>query len=122
MARDFDFHPDTKAVIIAYFNNVCAACGADDALHADHWIAGDSSDEGVCLCHHCNVKAKGAKVIPERFRLTPREDFKTDSRQEYKMMVAANREAFVAWCAQFRNFVKGRTYNLRKIAYFEAPY
>ena len=90
--------------------------------HADHWIAGDSSDEGVCLCHHCNVKAKGAKVIPERFRLTPREDFKTDSRQEYKMMVAANREAFVAWCAQFRNFVKGRTYNLRKIAYFEAPY
>lgn len=120
--RDHDFTDAQRETIIRYHNEVCAACGADDALHADHWISGDSQDEGVCLCAFCNIKAKGAKYIPEMYRLPARDSLNVVTHAEYKAQVKANREAFVKWTNQFRYFKQGKTYNLRNIKHFSAPY
>ena len=116
--RDFDFTTAQKASIIAYFG-VCAACGADDALQADHWIAGDSADEGVCLCQHCNVVVKRNVYIPETFRLPYRAALNVVTHAEYKAQVAANREAFAKWVAMFKYFVKGKEYRSNKITHFK---
>jgi hypothetical protein len=120
--RDHDFTIAQREAIIRYHNETCAACGADDALHADHWISGDSQDEGVCLCEFCNVKAKGAKYIPNKYRLPVRDSLNIVTHAEYKAQVKANREAFVAWANQFRFFKPGKAYNHRKIKQFKAPF
>lgn len=121
-SRSFDFSDSKRDAIIRYYNGVCAACGADDALHADHWIAGDSEDEGVCLCSFCNVKAKGAKFIPNRFRLPARDSLNVVTHAEYKAQVKENREAFVKWTNQFRFTKPGKTYNWKNFKDFVAPY
>lgn len=113
--RDFDFTKAQKFVIIAYYGGVCAACGADDGLQADHWIAGDSSDEGVCLCYACNY-AKSNTRVPIELRLTPRESLNVITHQEYKQQVAANREAFANWVSKYRCAAKLKT------NYFKAPF
>ena len=122
--RSFDFSDTQREIIIAYHGYVCAACGCDDSelLHADHWLSGDSQDEGVCLCAFCNVKAKGAKYIPNIFRLPVRDSLKAITHDEYKARVKANRSAFQIWANQFRFFKQGKAYNLKKIKHFEAPY
>lgn len=120
--RSFDFTESQKWAILAFYNNVCAACGADDALHADHWIAGESADDGVCLCAHCNVAVKGGKYIPEFFRLPPRDALNVVTHAEYKAQVAANRKAFAEWAAQFRFTVKGKHYRTDKFRQYNAPY
>lgn len=119
--RDFDFSPAQKVTIIAYFG-VCAACGADDSLQADHWIAGDSADEGVCLCHHCNVTVKRNIYIPECYRLPCREPLNVITHSEYKAQVAANREAFAKWVSMFKYFVKGKDYRSKKIGPFNPAF
>lgn len=113
--RAFDFSPAQKAQVLAQFNFVCAACGADDALHVDHWAAGDSRDAGVCLCYACNL-VKGNVAIPENLRLSPRNPLDCITHQEYRLQVAANREAFARWVAPHRG-----TARLRPIA-FKAPH
>jgi hypothetical protein len=120
--RSHDFTPAQRESIIRFHNYVCAACGADDALHADHWISGDSQDEGVCLCEFCNVKAKGAKYIPNKFRLPARDSLNIVTHAEYKAQVKANREAFAAWTNQFRFLKPGKTYSLKRVKHFDAPY
>jgi hypothetical protein len=105
--RAFDFSPAQKAQVLAQFNFVCAACGADDGLHVDHWVAGDSQDAGVCLCQACNL-VKGNVSIPQNLRLTPRLPLDVISHIEYRLQVAANREAFARWVAPHRGAAKLR--------------
>lgn len=121
-SRDFDFTPTQKDAIKRYYGNTCAACGDSNErnLQADHWIAGDSQDTGICLCAYCNVNIKGSKYIPEMFRLIPREAVKIDA--AYLGKIHENQDAFKLWVAQFRFFRKNGKYNLRKIKFFEAPY
>lgn len=121
-SRNFDFSESQKTQILAAYGFVCAACGADDALHADHWAAGDSEDAGVCLCEFCNVKAKGGKVIPENFRLQPRKPLNVVTHAEYRAQVAANRESFQIWAAQFRFVVKGKQYRWSKFQPFSPAF
>jgi hypothetical protein len=120
--RDHDFSASQRESIIAYHNFTCAACGADDSLHADHWISGDASDEGVCLCANCNVVVKGAKYIPELYRLPVRGALNVVTHAEYKAQVAANRKAFASWANQFRYTKKGNSYNWKNIKNFVAPF
>lgn len=112
--RDFDFTKPQKFVIIAYYG-VCAACGADDGLQADHWIAGDATDEGVCLCYACNY-AKSNTKVPAELRLAPRKPLDVITHAEYKLQIAANREAFANWVSKYRCAAKLKT------AYFKAPF
>jgi hypothetical protein len=105
--RAFDFTESQKTEIRAQYNFVCAACGADDALHIDHWVAGDSNDAGVCLCYACNL-VKGNARIPANLRLAPRNPLDIISHTEYRLQVAANREAFARWVAPHRGTAKLR--------------
>lgn len=120
--RSFDFHPATRAVILDYYGNVCAACGEQNArlMQADHWIAGESQDDGVCLCVYCNVSVKGNIYIPEFFRLAPRKA--VPQSESYIEHVHANQDAFAAWVAQFRFCVKGKTYRRDKFKHLVTPW
>jgi len=120
--RSHDFKPYKRDMILNWHNNVCAACGADDALHADHWISGDSEDEGVCLCEFCNVKIKGDKYIPNKFRLIARDSLNIVTHAEYKAQVNANRKAFMEWANQFKYCKPDRKVNLKHIKHFVSPY
>ena len=120
--RAHDFTESQRKTIIAYHNFTCAACGADDSLHADHWLSGDASDDGVCLCEYCNVKAKGKKYIPNMYRLPARDSLNVITHAEYKAQVATNRKAFASWANQFRFTKKGHSYNWKNIKHFVAPF
>ena len=119
--RDHDFTASQKTAIKDYFGNVCAACGDSNSrnLQADHFISGNAADEGICLCHYCNVNIKGTICIPEKFRLIPRDAVKID--ENYITNIQKNQDAFAAWVSQFRFFQAGKSYNLKKIKFFEAP-
>jgi len=120
--RSFDFAPTTRATILAYFGNVCAACGEQNSrlMQADHWIAGESQDDGVCLCVYCNVNVKGNIYIPNFFRLAPRAAVQQGA--DYIERVHANQDAFADWVAQFRYCVKGKTYSNKKFKHLVTPW
>jgi hypothetical protein len=114
MARDFDFTESEKNAVKAEFNFVCAACGADDSLHVDHWIAGNK-DIRVCLCYACNG-AKGKTAIPAKMALKPRNALNVISHSEYKFQVEANRKVFAKWVS-----IRKGTAIIKQIA-FQSPY
>jgi len=111
--RKYDFSEAEKTRIKQAFGYICAACGSDDPdnLSADHWLSGDASDSGVCLCLFCNT-VKGKTAIPESLRLNPRNPLKVISHPEYRLQVAANRKAFGVWV----NFYRG-TNRVRPVAF-----
>ena len=117
--RSFDFKPADKIAIIAAYNNVCAACGADDYLVADHWIAGDEKDSGVCLCQVCNGAKYNARVT-EKIRLSPRIPFADMPHSEYKKKIADNRNAFAKWIASYRGITESRAKAMRIVQYVAA--
>jgi hypothetical protein len=119
--RDYDFSKAKKDQIKAWYGFTCAACGADRNLSADHWIAADVNDQGVCLCNVCNG-VKASINIPEIFRLAPKARLNIVTHAEYNMQIDANQEAFAKWVSQFRGFVKGRQYNLKNLKNYDAPY
>jgi hypothetical protein len=120
--RAHDFAPAQKDIIKAYFGNVCAACGEQNArlMQADHWISGESSDDGVCLCVYCNVNVKGSTYIPNFFRLAPRAAVQQGA--EYIERVHANQDAFAAWVSQFRFCVKSKAYRHEKFKPLVTPW
>ena len=120
--RAHDFAPATRATILAYFGHVCAACGEQNArlMQADHWISGESNDDGVCLCVYCNVNVKGSIYIPNFFRLAPRAA--VPQGESYIVQVHANQDAFAEWVAQFRFCVKGKTYRNDKFKHLVTPW
>lgn len=121
--REYDFSPAKKEFVKLYHGYICATCGCDDPEHmtADHFIAADVTDAGVCMCQHCNTM-KAALYIPEQFRFIPRDPIKALTHSEYKMCVSENRLAFKKWLLTFRYFKEGYNYNLKAIKFFKAPY
>ena len=120
--RAFDFLPAKRESIKAYFGFVCAACGAQDrrSLSADHWIAGDAFDEGICLCIYCNVTIKRNIVIHEKFRLVPRNPVTLDS--EYLNKIHTNQDAFALWIRRYNMVASLKGANISRIKFFVAPY
>ena len=120
--RSHDFTAAKKFVVKEYYGNVCAACGEQNArlMQADHWISGESNDDGICLCVYCNVNIKGSVYIPEFFRLSPRAA--VPQGESYIAQVHANQDAFEAWVAQFRFCVKGKAYRNEKFKPLVTPW
>ena len=101
--RSFDYMASERAEILKWFGFTCAACGMDmpQYLEVDHWVAGDSADDGVCLCGYCN-RVKGKVAIPEYLRLKPKKTPQAESREEWCVRVKENQEAWVEFVNQFR--------------------
>ena len=121
--RSYDFSANQKEIVKAYYGHICAACGCSDKriMQVDHWIAGDSQDDGVCLCPFCN-NVKADKYVFEKFRLPPKAALNVITHSEYEYQVEANRIAFEAWLQQFRFVKPGGKYRIEKFKNYQAPF
>lgn len=120
--RSFDFTANEKQAIRMIYGDVCAACGFDfpGHLEVDHWIPGNTEDDGVCLCSYCN-RIKGNVEIPEYLRLMPRKPIDEELREEWQMRVVHNREVWSQYVSKFRGALP-KYINSRKWTMFNPPY
>jgi len=120
--RTFDFTDAEKTRIHELHDWTCAACGFDwaDHMEADHWIAGDSQDDGVTLCSTCN-RVKGKVYIPEILRLPPRDPLYESDRFIWQEQIESNRRAWREYVGRFRGALP-KYINGRKWPHFKAPY